>query len=416
MRYLRKFSLVLALMLLLVACGGDGGDAPADGGTTGGEPTGDGGTEGGEGAASGEPITVGGIFDLSGATGDVGTPYSEGVRDYVDWRNDDQGGVGGRPIELLWQDYAYDVANAEQLYSQYTSEGAVAIQGWGTGDTEALRGLVTQDEIPYMSASWAETLINPGETPYNFVVGATYSDQMRVALKWIAQDAGGPTSVAVFHHDSPFGESPVEDGRRYIEDQGLEIDLQTYPMPSGATDYVGELSRAQSQGAEYIVIQNVASPAALLASNVASQGLDMQIVCLNWCTSELFIELAGDAAEGTVGVHPFTPPTIDAEGFQPVADYLEANGDSLDEKNIFYIQGWFTMHVMAEAIANVVESGEEVTGPAIKEALEQMEPLDMGGVSQTVDFTEESHRGMSASNIYRMEGGELVVIDERVAP
>ena len=418
MKDLRRLSLVLVAALVMTACGGDDGGGD-DGGTTaddGGTAADDGGTTAdGGGGTSGDPVIVGGIFDLSGATGDVGTPYSEGVRDYVEWRNADDG-VGGRPLELSWQDYAYDVATAEQLYSQYTSEGAVAIQGWGTGDTEALRGLVTQDEIPFMSASWAETLIGPEETPYNFVVGATYSDQMRVALQWIAEDAGGSTEVAVFHHDSPFGESPIQDGLDYIDEQGLELGYETYPMPSGATDYVGALSRAESQGAKYIVIQNVASPAAQLASNVASQGLDMQVVCLNWCTSELFMELAGDAAEGTVGVHPFTPPTLDAEGLQPLSEYLQSVDDSLDEKNIFYVQGWYTMHVMAEAIANVVESGDEVTGPAIKEALEQMDPVDMGGVAQNVDFTAESHRGMSASNIYRMEGGELQLLEEGVTP
>jgi hypothetical protein len=47
-------------------------------------------------AGTGDPIVIGGIFDLSGATGDVGTPYSEGARDYVDWRNSTQDGVGGR--------------------------------------------------------------------------------------------------------------------------------------------------------------------------------------------------------------------------------------------------------------------------------------------------------------------------------
>lgn len=411
MKDLRKFSLLLVLVLVLAACGGDDGGGSAGDGTDGDDAAADG--DGG--GTSGDPITIGGIFDLSGATGDVGTPYSEGVRDYIEWRNSD-GGVSGRELDLQWQDYAYDVANAEQLYSQYSSEGAVAIQGWGTGDTEALRGLVTDDEIPFMSASWAETLINPEETPYNFVVGATYSDQMRVALKWIAEDSGGGAEVAVFHHDSPFGESPVEDGQAYIDEQGLDLGYANYAMPSGATDFVGELSRAESQGANYIVIQNVASPAAQLASNVASQGLDMQVVCLNWCASELYIELAGDAAEGTVGVHPFSPPTLDAEGLQPLADHLESQGESLEDKNIFYVQGWYTMHVMAEAIANVVDSGEEVTGPAIREALETMDPVDMGGVSEDVDFSADSHRGMSKSNIYEMQGGELQVMQEGVTP
>jgi branched-chain amino acid transport system substrate-binding protein len=409
-RNLRKLSAVLAATLLLTACGSSGDDE-AGGDPTGGETTG--GETGGE--TSGDPIVIGGLFDLSGPTGDVGTPYSEGVRDYVAWRNAD-GGVGGRELQLEWQDYAYDVATAETLYSQYVSAGAVAIQGWGTGDTEALRGLVADDELPFMSASWAETLIEPGEAPYNFVVGATYSDQMRVALKWIAEDAGGPAEVAVFHNDSPFGQSPVEDGRAYIEEQGLELGYESYAMPGGATDYVGELSRAQSQGANYIVIQNVASPAAQLASNVASQGLDMQIVCLNWCASELYVSLAGDAAEGTVGVHPFTPPTLDAEGLQPLAEYLESEGSSIDEKNIFYVQGWYTMHVMAEALAEVVESGGEVTGPALRETLESMDAIDTGGVSEAIDFSAESHRGMSGSNVYRVESGELTTIQEGVTP
>lgn len=406
MRNLRKLgAAVAALALLLAACGGgDDGAAPADG-------------DGGEnGAGSGEPVVIGGIFDLSGPTGDVGTPYSEGARDYVEWRNSEQDGVGGRPLELEWQDYAYDVATAEQLYSQYSSGEAVAIQGWGTADTEALRGLVTDDELPYMSASWAETLIDPAETPYNFVVGATYSDQMRVALQWIAQDAGGPAEVAVFHNDSPFGESPIADGQAYIDEQGLDHGYESYPMPGGATDFVGELSRAQQQGAEYIVIQNVASPAAQLARDVQAQGLDMQIVCLNWCSGEIFIELASDAAEGVVGVHPFSPPSSDAEGLAPIADFLEANGSSLDDKDIFYVQGWYTVHVMAEAIAQIAESGEEVTGPAIRETLETMEPVDMGGVSEPVDFTADSHRGMSGSNLYRMEGGELTVMEQGVTP
>jgi branched-chain amino acid transport system substrate-binding protein len=411
----RILSVVAALALVATGCGGgdDGGDDGGDGGAAADDGADDG-TEGGEGSGpEGDPVIVGGIFDLSGATGDVGTPYSEGARDYVAWRNETQDGVGGRPLELDWQDYAYDVATAEQLYTQYVSGGAVAIQGWGTGDTEALRQLVAQDELPFMSASWAETLVDPEETPYNFVVGATYSDQMRVALAWIAEDSGGSAEVAVFHHDSPFGTSPVGDGETYIEEQGLDLEYQAYPMPGGATDYVGELSRASN--ADYIIIQNVASPAAQLVQDLVNQGGDTQVVCLNWCTGEGFIELAGDAAEGVVGVHPFLPPTAEAEGLSTISEYLESDGRSLEDTDIFYVQGWYTMHVMAEAIAQVVESGEEVTGPAIREMLESMEPVETG-TSEAVDFTADSHRGMAGSNLFRAEGGVYVPFEEGVTP
>ena len=49
-------------------------------------------------------IAIGAIFDLSGPTADPGTPYSQGVRDYVEYRNA-EGGVEGHRINLLWQDF-----------------------------------------------------------------------------------------------------------------------------------------------------------------------------------------------------------------------------------------------------------------------------------------------------------------------
>ena len=130
------FFVFVIASLVLTACGGGGG-----------------------GGGGGEPIKVGAIFDLTGATGDVGTPYSEGVKGYVEWLNAN-GGVEGRPIELISADYAYKVDVAEQLYTQYVSEGVVAFMGWGTGDTEAMRTKIAEDKIPFMSASYSAALLD----------------------------------------------------------------------------------------------------------------------------------------------------------------------------------------------------------------------------------------------------------------
>ena len=300
-----------ALALGLSACGSD------DGGNGGG---------GDAGGDSGEPIKVGMIADLTGATGDVGAPYNEGMLAYVDWRNAN-GGVADREIEAISNDYAYEVPQAEQLYKQYVNDGVVAIQGWGTGDTEALHTKVASDELPFMSGSFAESLTNPEEAPYNFVVAPTYSDQMRIALNWINEDSGGDAEVAVFHNDSPFGQAPVADGQAWIDEKGYSLGYQAYAMPGGQQNYVGLLSQAQSQGAKYIVIQNVASPAAQVAKDIKAQGLDMKIVCLNWCANELFITTAGEeAAEGHMLIQPFAPLVAEKEGHDVINTYLEEEG------------------------------------------------------------------------------------------
>jgi branched-chain amino acid transport system substrate-binding protein len=384
-------ALAMAAALAVAACGGPGAD-----------------TDDKEG-----PIPIGVLSDLSGATADVGTPYSEGIRGYVDWLNA-KDGIEGRDIQLKLNDYAYDVAKAEQLYSQYVNEGVVAVQGWGTGDTEALRQKIGQDELPFMSASYAATLVDPGETPYNFVIASTYSEQMRVALKWIAEDAGGNAQVAVFHHDSPFGTSPVKDGEAYIKDKGLPLGYKAYPMARGATDFTGALSQARSQGAKYVVIQNVSSPAAVVAKNIKQQGLGMKVVCLNWCADELFIRLAGDAAEGHVMVQPFTPPSVDVPGHEDPANYLESKGQDLKDKGLHYVQGWYTMHVMAEGLRSLVKDDKEVTGANLKKALEEIDAVETGEVTPPIDFSDDSHEGMRGTSIYEVKAGTMAELAKAV--
>lgn len=385
---------VTALVLALAACGDDGGSDGGDG-----------------------PIKVGIIADLTGATGDVGTPYNEGMLAYIDYRNG-EGGIDGRDIEATSNDYAYEVPKAEQLYKQYVNDGVVAIQGWGTGDTEALRTKVANDELPFMSGSFAEPLADPEESPYNFVVAPTYSDQMRIALNWIAEDAGGESEVAVFHNDSPFGEAPLADGEAWIEEKGLPLGYETYAMPSGSPNYVGLLSQAKSQGAKYIVIQNVASPAAQVAKDIQAQGLDMRIVCLNWCANELFVSTAGEAAaEGHVMIQPFAPISTKKPGHETITTYLEEKGEPTDVSTT-WVQGWAVMDVMAQGIEQTLSDSGELTGPAIKEALESMGAIDTGGIigDGTVEFSAESHAGSQSSGIYRVEGGALVVEQESASP
>ena len=273
-----------AVLLGLAACGGGGSAASTDT----------------------APIKVGIIADLTGATGDVGKPYNEGMMAYIDWLNA-KGGIKGRKIEAMSNDYAYQVPKAEELYKKYVSDGAVVIQGWGTGDSEALRTKVSADKLPFMSASYAEVLTDPKQAAYNFVVAPTYSDQMRVALNWIAKDSGGKAEVAVFHNDSPFGTAPVADGQKWITEKSLGLGFKAYPMPK-TPNFVGLLSQAQSQGAKYIVIQNVSSPAAQVAKDIKAGNLDMKIVCLNWCADELMIKTAGaEVAEGHIMIQPFAP-------------------------------------------------------------------------------------------------------------
>ena len=388
-RFARKLAIPLCFAMLVgVACGKDDKKAAS-----------------GSDKTAKEDVKIGAIFDLSGATADVGTPYSEGIRDYVEYKNA-QGGVEGHKLALTWQDFGYKVPQAEQLYQQYVSQGAKVFMGWGTADTEALRPRVTADKIPFMSASYAETLSDPKVTPYNFFPGASYSQQMRIALQYIAdQNKGKHVEVAVFHNDSPFGTSPLEDGKKYIADKKLDIGFKNYAMPAGATDYVAQIGQANAQKAKYIIIQNVSSPASKLATNLAAQKSTAQIVCLNWCADELFVKLAGPAAEKMIGIMPFSPPVAGVEGLDTINTFLKAKNTDAAAKGLHYVQGWYTMAVMAEGIGNALKANaDKVDGEAIKAGLEKVTDFKTG-VSDPITFSADYHAGLKAAPIFQVENG-----------
>ncbi len=374
-----------AALLLVVACGGEASrtDGP-------------------------EPIKVGAIFDLTGPTADVGTEYAEAIQGFAEWTNS-RGGIAGRPVELIYQDYAYQVDRAEQLYSQFVQEGVVVFMGWGTGDTEALRLRITEDRIPFSSASLSHVLGDPTEAPYNFLVATTYTDQFNIVLRWIverhrSQGGTGAPTVALMHNASPFGTSPWQQGGRdYARTLGVPVTL--YEMPRGATDFTAELTRIAQSGAEYVVFQNTSAPVSVALRNARSLGLDATFVCLNWCSNGLLTRLAEGAAEGVIGAMPYPPLTADVPGVRPIREYLASRGESYDRKTNAYTQGWYTFAVFAEGLRRVLEAGQELTGENIRVALESLDAFDTGGVTVPLTFTATDHRGSKGLRLFRVNAG-----------
>ncbi|MDX1393566.1 MAG: ABC transporter substrate-binding protein [Gemmatimonadota bacterium] len=383
-------------LAFLAACGGGGEDAGDD------------------------VIRIGAIFDLTGPTADIGTDYADAVRGWVEWTNG-RGGIAGRQIDLVFQDYAYSVDRAEQLYSQFVQEGAIVFMGWGTGDTEALVPRVADDRIPFSSASLSHRLGDPAEAPYNFLTATSYSQQFLVALDWIAADhaekgGSGGAGVALLHHASPFGLSPwTQLGEEYASRIGVDVEL--YEMPRGATDFTAEMTRIRQSGAGYIVIQNTSAPASVAVRNARSLGLDATIVCLNWCSNALLVELAGEAAEGVIGGMPYPPPDADVAGLADLGAFLEARGEDVSARTNAYTQGWFTAEIFGEGLRRAAATGEPLTGESVRAALETLTDFETGGVTVPITFSADDHRGSNGMRIYRVEGGQWrPVTDFMTAP
>ncbi|MFX3623060.1 MAG: ABC transporter substrate-binding protein [Ectobacillus sp.] len=359
----------------------------------------------------GETVKIGGLFDITGGTGDVGAPYAEGEKAYVEYINA-KGGVNGHKIKLIGDDYAYKIPEAQKLYQKLKSNDKVsAILGWGTGDTEALRQQVAADKLPFFSASYSEHLKDMKQSPYNFLTAASYSDQARTVLKWIKDNhKGGTPKVALIYNDTAFGKSPIEDAKNFAKKIGVEIvDEQVVDLK--ALDATSQLLNMNKKNPDYAIINQTWGATSTILKDAKKLGLKTQFIGLNWATGEGLVKIAGDASEGFIGVvtHAF-PYEKDLEGMKEIEAYLKSKGETLESKNQKFIQGWVTAKILAEGIKNA----DKMTGEGIKEGLEEIKDLDLGGLAANVTFSKDSHAGTDKVRLAKVENGKFQVFTDYI--
>ncbi|MBO8168319.1 MAG: ABC transporter substrate-binding protein [Thermoanaerobacteraceae bacterium] len=350
-----------------------------------------------------EPVKLGGIFDITGATGDVGKPYAEGVQAYVKWINEN-GGINGRTVQLVDIDYAYKIPQAVEAYKKLvTQEKVPAILGWGTGDTEAMVPFITKDRIPYISGSLSENLLTVENHPYNFMVAASYSDQARVLLRWIKDNAAEENpKVALIYNDTGFGRSPITDAEAFAEKIGVEI-VDKEIVDLKALDATSQLLNIQKAGADYAIIQETSNATATILKDAKRLGLDIQFLGLNWTADEISLKLAGEAAEGYIGVVPFAFPFEDVPGMKDVREGFALMGKKPEELTQKHIQGWLSAMIMLEGYKR---AGENITGENIKKGLETLNEFTSGDLGAPVSFSASSHRGSSKVKLYQVKNGQ----------
>jgi branched-chain amino acid transport system substrate-binding protein len=395
-----KWIAVLMFVVLLAGCGSSKPTSPAPGAAPATAP-----------AAPKAPIKVGGIFDLTGGTGDVGKPHSEGVRAYVAYINS-KGGVDGAKIDLQWVDYAYQTPKAVEAYNKLTKQdGVSAVMGWGTGDTEAMKELIAKDKIPYISGSYSEQLINPATTPYNFIVAPTYSQASRVMLDY-AKSKKADAKVALVYNDSGFGKSPLEDAKAYAKKIGLTWTGEVV-VPLTASDAVTQVLELQKMGADYVLIQETTNATAVTLKSAKQQGAKIQFMGLAYSVDENLIKAAGDAAEGFIGIPAFAFPYETGAGIKEAVDFAASKGIKLEDLNQKWIQGWAFGRIMSEALKR---AGDKPTGEAIRKAFESFKDYDLGGLGSPLTFTATDHGGAKKARIYQVKSGKWQPITEYLAP
>ncbi len=360
-------------------------------------------------------IKVGGLFDLTGITSDVGKPFAQGVRDGVTLTNE-SGGINGRKIRLVETDYGYKIPEAVAAYKRMVDDKVILINGWGTGDTEALKDFVNKDRVPYLSASFSAHLTDPKKTPYNFFVAPTYSDQLRAWLTWLKsdwKDKSRNPKVAFFYGDNAYGKSPIEAGRLYAKEIGVDLVAEAI-VPGNFQDATSQLLDMKQKGADYAYINVTTTGVSLILRDAKKLGLTTKFGSNPYGFSEALAAVAGAVAEGVTGVVPHAPFGSDVPGMKRIVDFHKAKHPN-DTHDLMYVRGWSYVVVWSEALRRADKTGQ-LTSEGVKTALETFRDFDLGGIAANVTYTPTDHRPTTKVPVYQIRDGKLVKIAEYDMP
>lgn len=380
-------------------------------------------------SAAAQEIPVGHLADYSGPTSDVGTPYGQGVSDTIAYINAN-GGIGGKKIDAETVDYSYQVPRAVSTYKGWSGR-VVAIQGWGTADTEALVAFVGKDKIPYYSASYSAALTDPSggskakAAPYNFFYGPSYSDAARAMVQWAAEDwkkKGGKGKPKYVHMGAnhPYPNAPKAAAEEYARELGFEV-LPAIQFALTPGDYTAQCLTLKQAGANYAYLGNTAGSNISVLKACHAAGVKVQFLGNVWGMDENAMKAAGAAADGVV--FPLRTGAVwgaDVPGMklmQGISKMSDRSGDAY--RPIHYLAGACTVLYMKEAMEWAAGNGG-VTGENIKKGMESRKnwvPKGAEGVCKPSTWTAEDHRSMLEVDLYRarVKGSTGAAVPELIA-
>lgn len=344
-RLLRLWALAAALSLVLAACGGDGTTDTSASATTPStsaetspdttpETTPDTSTDttGGETSEpSGDPIVIGGTLGLTGIYSGPSAGYEVTYNYWADGVNAN-GGLLGRPVELIIYDDESNPTVAQQLYQRLINEDGVDLLF--APYTTAVGGAI----VPITERA-EKLVVNAG-----FVGKEIMAQSELVVSSWPNQDnefprpffeyiktlpdGERPTTLAVLTTQNPFtiaardgvnGEGGV---LAYAEEAGLEVVLNE-EYDQSATDLSSLIERVQQSGAEALVALSLPNDGALIATTVNQVGYNPMMYCQ--CGSQVTL-LPNWPDLGEAGVNVFSTatawPTQDFTGLAELNEFV----------------------------------------------------------------------------------------------
>ena len=353
-----------------------------------------------------EPIKIGAFFALSGPAANIGTPTKLVAQMAADKINT-EGGINGRPIELIVGDTESDPAKAAVIAKKFIFNDKVAaiIGPTSTAEGMSVKKIVEEAGVPIFMTVGGDPVIMGGNFgAYTYVFKSPQRSSTAVQKLYGYLKAKGLTKVALLTASDSFG----KDGLGWLEKLAPEFGISFAAKESfgpSDTDMTAQLTKIRSAAPQAIITWTIGPVGSIVAKNKAQLGIAIPLFQCHGLPDPKYVELAGKASEGdrmpaTKLMVAETLPSSDPQK-KVIAEFIHLYRDVYKHDKEFPINthsgyAWDAIVIVADGLK---KAGTDPK--ALRAAIEQTKGYV--GVSGVYTLTPEDHNGLGVDSMVMVQ-------------
>lgn len=245
-----------------------------------------------------KPIKIGVVGAHSGDLACYGLPTLKAAQLIVKDINE-QGGINGRPVELLVEDDVCKPEIATIIAAKFVSAGVHAVIGHTcSGPTKAALPIYRAASIPVVSPSaTSSSLTQNDEYPNFFRTIAADDAQARTQVDF-AINTLKATKIAVIHGKGDYGKDLAEYARNFIAASGRAKVVLFEGVRPGAVDYSAVVQKMTRVSADTVLFGGYHPEASKIVGQLQQKRMTTNFVSDDAINDDTFISVAGANAEG----------------------------------------------------------------------------------------------------------------------
>lgn len=360
---------------------------------------------GGSGDAGGdpsEPIKIGIAAPLTGGAAIFGEEVQRGSKLAADEINDDGGILGGRTIELIFEDDEGTPEGGVAAVQKLLQEGISAFSGGVNSSVVLAETSITNGRILHVNmGAQADDIVESGG-PWIFQVNNTVSQNSSAQNKYITETLR-PASVVYMGENTAYNDGVFQNLQTDLQEAGIPI-VKTAKYEADTRDFTPILNNLKAANAELLYVSD-AFPArtAALFKQLREVGGFESVMMSPGVITQGTLEAAGNDLDGVLTGEVYVPEIDTPENKAFVQAFEEAYDRQPGKVEVVSYEA---IHIIAEAMET---AGSTSDYDAIAEVMEEGQFSTPRG---TLSFNEEHKPTVDNFFIQEVRDGKLVPLEE----